>query len=98
MTNRALKQIACGLALAAAAVVALVFTGMEGKGIYSKPVDELVKAQGAFKGRAVRAEGNLVHGTLQKREQPCEYRFTMARVLCPSTSAISRRLAPFMAR
>ncbi|HRH00702.1 MAG TPA: cytochrome c maturation protein CcmE [Polyangiaceae bacterium] len=65
------------LVMAAAAVVALVFTGMEGKGIYSKPVDELVKAQGAFKGRAVRAEGNLVHGTLQKREQPCEYRFTI---------------------
>lgn len=65
------------LVMAAAAVVALVFTGMEGKGIYSKPVDELVRAQGAFKGRAVRAEGNLVHGTLQKREQPCEYRFTL---------------------
>lgn len=65
------------LVMVAAAVVALVFTGMEGKGIYSKPVDELVKAKASFKGRAVRAEGNLVHGTLKKREQPCEYRFTI---------------------
>jgi cytochrome c-type biogenesis protein CcmE len=25
----------------------------------------------------VRAEGNLVHGSLVKRDQPCEYRFTI---------------------
>ena len=31
------------LVMAGAAIVALVFSGMEGKGIYSKPVDELVK-------------------------------------------------------
>ncbi|HQY60114.1 MAG: cytochrome c maturation protein CcmE [Myxococcales bacterium] len=76
-TTRTGLLIVIPLVMAAAAVVGLVFTGMEGKGIYSKPVDELVKAKGAFKGRAVRAEGNLVHGTLQKREQPCEYRFTI---------------------
>ena len=28
-------------------------------------------------GRAVRAEGNLVHGSLVKRDSPCEYRFRM---------------------
>lgn len=65
------------LVMAAAAIVALVFTSMEGKGIYSKPVDELVKNKASFAGRQVRAEGNLVHGTLKKREQPCEYRFTI---------------------
>lgn len=30
--------------------------------------------------------------------QRCAYRLTMARVLCPSSSAISSKLAPFMAR
>ena len=65
------------LVMVGAAVVGLVFTGMEGKGIYSKPVDELVKNKATFAGRAVRAEGNLVHGTLKKREKPCEYRFTI---------------------
>jgi len=65
------------LVMAGAAVVALVFTSMEGKGIYSKPVDELMKNKSSFAGRPVRAEGNLVHGTLKKREQPCEYRFTI---------------------
>ncbi len=69
--------IAIPLVMAAAAIVALVFTSMEGKGIYSKPVDELVKNKSTFAGRQVRAEGNLVHGTLKKREQPCEYRFTI---------------------
>src|SRR5208282_2444325 len=32
-----------------------------------------------FLGRPVRAEGNLVHGTLVKRDSPCEYRFTIAK-------------------
>jgi cytochrome c-type biogenesis protein CcmE len=65
------------LVMVGAAIVGLVFTGMEGKGIYSKSVDELVKNKATFAGRPVRAEGNLVHGTLKKREQPCEYRFTI---------------------
>src|SRR5215813_835769 len=67
------------LLMAAAAIVALVLVGMQDKGIYSKPVDELVAQKGKFLGKSVRAEGNLVHGTLVRREQPCEYRFKMER-------------------
>lgn len=63
------------LLMAAAATVALVLVGMQDKGIYSKPVDELVAQKAKFIGKSVRAEGNLVHGTLVKREDPCEYRF-----------------------
>ena len=63
------------LLMAAAAIVALVLVGMQDKGIYSKPVDELVAQQAKFVGKSVRAEGNLVHGSLVKREDPCEYRF-----------------------
>ncbi len=63
------------LLMAGAAIVALVLVGMQDKGIYSKPVDELVAQKGKFLGKAVRAEGNLVHGSLVKREDPCEYRF-----------------------
>ncbi len=65
------------LLMAAAAIVALVLVGMQDKGIYSKPVDELVVQKDKFVGKSVRAEGNLVHGTLVKREDPCEYRFKM---------------------
>jgi cytochrome c-type biogenesis protein CcmE len=63
------------LLMAAAAIVALVLVGMQDKGIYSKPVDELVAQKAKFVGKSVRAEGNLVHGTLAKRDEPCEYRF-----------------------
>jgi cytochrome c-type biogenesis protein CcmE len=63
------------LLMAAAAVVALVFTGIEDNGIYAKPVDELLKNKSKFANREVKADGYLVHGSLTKRESPCEYRF-----------------------
>jgi cytochrome c-type biogenesis protein CcmE len=63
------------LIVAAAAIVAGVLVGMQDKGIYSKQVDELVAQKTRFLGKAVRAEGNLVHGTLVRQDNPCEYRF-----------------------
>lgn len=63
------------LLMAAAAIVALVLVGMQDKGIYSKPVDELVQQKAKFVGKSVRAEGLLVHGSLKKQESPCEYNF-----------------------
>jgi cytochrome c-type biogenesis protein CcmE len=68
---------AIALAMGAAAIAALVLTGMQDKAIYSKPVDELLAQKAKFVGRPVRAEGTLVHGSLVKREQPCEYRFVI---------------------
>jgi cytochrome c-type biogenesis protein CcmE len=73
--SRKRRLLVIPLLMGAAAIVALVLIGMEGKGIYSKPVDELVAEKGKFVGKSVRAEGNLVHGSLVKREDPCEYRF-----------------------
>jgi cytochrome c-type biogenesis protein CcmE len=67
------------LVVAAAAIVGLVLTGMKDNAIYSKPVDQLLAEHAKFAGRPVRAEGNLVHGSLMKRDQPCEYRFTIAK-------------------
>jgi cytochrome c-type biogenesis protein CcmE len=68
---------AIGLAMGAAAIATLVLTGMQDRAIYSKPVDELLAQKARFLGRPVRAEGDLVHGSLVKRDQPCEYRFTI---------------------
>ena len=65
------------LVTAAAAIAALVLVGMQDNGMYSKPVDQLMTEKAKFLGKAVRAEGNLVHGSLVKRESPCEYRFTL---------------------
>jgi cytochrome c-type biogenesis protein CcmE len=72
-------MIVIPLVMAGAAVAGLVLTGMKDNAIYSKPVDELVAQKARFAGRPVRAEGNLVHGTLVKRESPCEYRFTISK-------------------
>jgi cytochrome c-type biogenesis protein CcmE len=69
--------VAVGLAMGAAAIATLVLTGMQDKAIYSKPVNELLAQKAKFVGRPVRAEGNLVHGSLVKRDSPCEYRFTI---------------------
>ena len=73
------RGLVIGLAAVAASIAGLVLAGMQGGAVYSKPVDELLANKARFAGRDVRAEGNLVHGTLQKREQPCEYRFTITK-------------------
>lgn len=65
------------LVMAAAAIVAVVLVMMQGKGVYSKPVDELLAEKAKFMNKPVRAEGLLVHGTLVKKDDPCEYRFTI---------------------
>jgi cytochrome c-type biogenesis protein CcmE len=65
------------LVMAAAAIVALVLVGMQDKGVYSKDVDVLLAEKAKFVGKPVRVEGSLVHGSLVKRETPCEYRFTI---------------------
>lgn len=65
------------LVMAGAAIVALVLGGVKDKGMYSKPVDQLLAEKAKFRNKQVRAEGNLVHGSLVKRESPCEYRFKM---------------------
>jgi cytochrome c-type biogenesis protein CcmE len=71
--------LAVALSMGAAAITGLVLFGMQDKAIYSKPVDELLVHKAKFIGRPVRAEGNLVHGTLVKRDTPCEYRFSIAK-------------------
>ena len=70
--------MAVGLAVAAALIATLVLTGMQDKAIYSKPVDQLLAQRSRFVGRPVRADGRLVHGSLTRRDRPCEYRFTIA--------------------
>ena len=58
------------------AVVVLFLLVFQPAAVYATPVDKLVKG-GQLVGRKVRVEGELVPGTLVKRDQPCEYRFTI---------------------
>jgi cytochrome c-type biogenesis protein CcmE len=68
---------AVGLTMVAAAVATLVLTGMQDNAIYSRSVDKLLAEKAKFVHRPVRAEGTLVHGSLVKRDLPCEYRFSI---------------------
>jgi len=65
------------LLVMAGAIIALVMTSFKDAAVYAKNVDQ-VKAEAAqLGGRRLRVEGNLVHGSLERRDQPCEYRFTI---------------------
>ncbi|RYZ66199.1 MAG: cytochrome c maturation protein CcmE [Proteobacteria bacterium] len=72
-------MIVIPLVMVAGAVCAVVMLGLRDKGIYAKPLDELVREKDKYAGKPVRAEGTLVHGSLMKRDQPCEYRFEIER-------------------
>jgi cytochrome c-type biogenesis protein CcmE len=47
--------------------------------VYSKLVHEVVSKPGEFRGRALRVEGELKQGSIQFREDPCEYRFVIGK-------------------
>ncbi|AUX27790.1 hypothetical protein SOCEGT47_083880 [Sorangium cellulosum] len=57
------------------ALVALFLVGFKEAAVYATPVDQLLAAKDKLAGRKVRVEGELVPGTLVKRDEPCEYRF-----------------------
>jgi cytochrome c-type biogenesis protein CcmE len=58
-------------------IVAVFMFGFKEAAIYALPVSELSANTTKYVGRKVRLEGELHPGTLVKRDQPCEYRFTM---------------------
>ena len=58
-------------------IVVLFLFGFKEAAIYSTPVDQIVSNQEKMLGRKVRIEGELVPGTLRKRDKPCEYRFVI---------------------
>lgn len=45
--------------------------------VYSKLVDEVMTRPAEFAGRELRVEGQLKQGSIQFREDPCEYRFVI---------------------
>jgi cytochrome c-type biogenesis protein CcmE len=78
-TRRRGVIIAAGSVGIAGLLAALFLLGMKDNAIYSKPVDDLLAHRQQFMGRPVRVDGNLVHGSLMKRESPCEYKFTITK-------------------
>jgi len=66
-----------GLVVMAVAILTLVFTSFKNGAMYSKTVDVLLRDKDKVGERAVRVNGTLVKGSLVRRDQPCEYRFTI---------------------
>jgi cytochrome c-type biogenesis protein CcmE len=60
------------LLVMAAAIVGLFMFGFKDAAVYSVSIDKLAAGD---VGRRVRIEGELVPGTLTRRDKPCEYRF-----------------------
>ena len=60
-------------------ILALVLTSFKQSAVYSKGVDELIAEKERIAGRNVRVTGNLVKGTLKRRDEPCEYRFSVSK-------------------
>lgn len=54
-----------------------LLTGSDNPFVYSKLVHEVMKEPGAFEGRPLRVEGELRQGSIQFREDPCEWRFVI---------------------
>jgi cytochrome c-type biogenesis protein CcmE len=69
-----------GLMALGGGVLFFVFNSGSDAVVYSYQVDE-IKAQAAEIGeRQVRVQGMLVSGTLERRDEPCEYRFMMQKM------------------
>lgn len=68
-----------GLLALGGVILTLVFSSIDQAAVYSVGVDQLLGAQSEYKDKNVRVEGDLVKGTLRRRAEPCEYRFTMER-------------------
>ena len=57
------------------ATVTLFLFGFKAGSIYAAPVDEFLARSAELGNRRVRIEGELVPGSLLRRDSPCEYRF-----------------------
>lgn len=76
-------RLAVGLGLLAVllvmvgGIIAVVLLGFKEAAVYALPANELKARATELTGRKVRVDGELVPGSLQKRDNPCEYRFTI---------------------
>lgn len=58
-------------------IALMLLTGAGDSISYSEPVAEVVADPDNYQGRQLRVEGMLRQGSIQFREEPCEWRFTI---------------------
>lgn len=56
---------------------AWLLSGSDNPFVYSKLVHEVMSEPDSFEGRRLRVEGELRQGSIQFREDPCEWRFVL---------------------
>jgi cytochrome c-type biogenesis protein CcmE len=56
---------------------AWLLSGTDNPFVYSKLVHEVMSDPDSFEGRHLRVEGELRQGSIQFREEPCEWRFVL---------------------
>lgn len=66
------------LVAVAAGFVGWALTSGESPFVYSVMVGEVVANRASYEGRVLRVEGPLQDGSIQFRDEPCEYRFVLA--------------------
>lgn len=63
--------------LAGGVAFLLLGSGAQDAFVYSKLVNEVMRDPNAFRTQTLRVEGTLRQGSIQFREQPCEWRFVI---------------------
>jgi cytochrome c-type biogenesis protein CcmE len=66
-----------GLIVMGGGILGLLLTSFDHASIYNKTVSQALDERESLVGRNVRIQGELKRCTLVKRDQPCEYRFTV---------------------
>ncbi len=80
-----------GLLVVCGGILVFVFNLEDAE--YAKTVAQLMQDKSALEEKKLRVQGVLVHGTLKKRDEPCEYRFEMRTKGEPHSEAIAVRYA-----
>lgn len=74
-----LKIVGLVAVLGGTVVYLLLGTGASDAFVYSKFVHEVLADPASFAGRELRVEGDLKQGSIQFREDPCEWRFVLSK-------------------
>ncbi|MCA9603659.1 MAG: cytochrome c maturation protein CcmE [Myxococcales bacterium] len=73
----AVKLLAVFVLLAGSVGLLLFWSDASSAFVYSKLVHEVMKSPASFEGRELRVEGDLKPGSIQFRQEPCEWRFVL---------------------